>query len=99
MEKFVYCNYLLEIYKDLLTEKNYQIFNLYYGENLSISEIAELEKVSRSFVGSSIKNTEKKLEIFEKKLQILKKNQQLEKLLEINDLSKIKKELQRILSE
>lgn len=97
MEKFVYFNYLLEIYKDLLTEKNAQIFEYYYGENLSMQEIADLMKVSKSFVGTTIKNTEKKLEDLEAKLHLFEKNEKLKQLLEIDDVTKIKKEIETII--
>lgn len=99
MEKFVYYNYLLEIYKDLLTEKNVQIFEYYYSENLSMQEIADLIGVSKSFVGTTIKNTEKKLEDLESKLHIFEKNTKLKSLLEYDDLVALKKEIENLINE
>lgn len=99
MEKFVYYNYLFDIYNSLLTEKNAKIFSLYYRENLSMQEIADIMQVSKSFVGTSIKNTERKLNDLESKLHINATNQELEKILNLNDIKEIKSCLEKILKE
>ena len=97
MEDFVYYNYLLDIYGFLLTEKNEKIFSLYYGENLTMQEIADMLGVSKSFIGSSIKKSEKKLQELESKLQILSNQEKLRSILELNDLEKIKSEIKQII--
>ena len=99
MEKFVYYNYLLDIYGSLLTEKNSKIFALYYADNLTMQEIADMMQVSKSFVGTSIKGTEKKLNNLEEKLHIFKIRQQLNELLEEKDLTKIKQKIENIVEE
>lgn len=98
MEKFVYYNYLFDIYGNLLTEKNAKIFSLYYGENLSMQEIADLMQVSKSFVGTSIKNTENKLNDLESKLHINATNQELEKILNLQDIKEIKNIIEKLLN-
>ena len=80
MEKFVYYNYLLDIYGFLLTEKNAKIFSLYYEDNFSMQEIADMMQVSKSFVGTSIKNTEQKLNYWEENLKVLKTKENLNDL-------------------
>ena len=65
MEKFIYYNNLFLIYKDLLTTKNSEIFNLYYGENLSMQEIADIKGISKSRVGIIIKNVQNKCACFD----------------------------------
>ena len=50
MNKVLYFNTLFTIYAELLTKKEQNIFSLYYEENLSLSEIAENLKISRSAV-------------------------------------------------
>ena len=52
---------LLDIYGELLTEKQQDILDLYYNENLSLAEIAEEVKVTRQAVRDSIVKGEKKL--------------------------------------
>lgn len=98
IEKVVYYNDLLEIYGDFLTKKNVQIFRLYYAENLTMQEIADMLKVTKSYVGNSIKKSEEKLDELEAKMQIYNNQNRLNKLLEINDLELIKKEIKNILT-
>lgn len=97
MEKFLYYNELYLIYKNLIKDKNAEIFDLYYGENLSMQEIADIKNISKSRVGMIIKNVEKKLENYELALKIHDKNKKLNELLEFNDIEKIKKEIEKIM--
>lgn len=97
MEKFLYYNELYLIYKDLINDNNSEIFNLYYGENLSMQEIADIKEISKSRVGLVIKNVEKKLDNYENILNIYKKNNELRKLLDINDLKLLKNKLENII--
>lgn len=97
MEKFIYYNELYLIYKDLLNDNNRELFDLYYGDNLSMQEIADIKNISKSRVGIVIKNVEKKLYNYEKLLKIYENNQKLLNLLEINDINKIKKNIESII--
>ena len=71
---------LYEIYKELLTSKQREYFELYYFEDLSLNEISEKLNVSKSFTGKIINLVEKKLNNFEKLLSINEKNKLIEKL-------------------
>ena len=97
MNKFEYYNALFLIYKDLIKENNREIFDLYYGENLTMQDIAELKGISKSRVGSIIKNVENKLANYENKLKIVSNNLKLEKILELDNINLIKKEIEDIL--
>ena len=97
MEKFFYYNNLYLIYKNLLKESNSLIFDLYYGENMTMQEIADNLHLSKSRIGSIIKNVEKKLDDYENKLHLYKKNVQLRVLLELRDINSIKKGIEKIL--
>ena len=97
MEKFLYYNELYLIYKELINSNNQEIFDLYYGENLSMQEIADIKNISKSRVGTIIKNVENKLDNYEQILGIHKKNNELNKLLEESDIKVIKEELDRII--
>ena len=97
MNKFEYYNALFLIYKDLIKENNREIFDLYYGENLTMQEIAELKGISKSRVGSIIKNVENKLDNYENKLKIVSNNLKLQKVLELESADLIKKEIEDIL--
>lgn len=67
---------LYEIYKQLLTEKQANIFEMYYDDDYSINEICEILEITKNGVYNSLKQTEKKLHDFESKLEINKKYQQ-----------------------
>lgn len=83
MNKVLYYNNLFTIYRELLTQKEQNIFSLYYEENLSLSEIAENLKITRSAVGNTVKTVEKKLDFYENKLKVYEKNSLLN--LALND--------------
>ena len=79
MNEFVYYSQLFDIYSFLLTRKQQEIFSLYYEENLSLSEIAEYKKVSKSYIGKIIKQTKEKLDYYESNLKHLELLQKVEK--------------------
>ena len=54
MEKTVYMSMLFDFYGELLTDKQKEYFGLYYNENLSLGEIAEIEGISRQGVRDNI---------------------------------------------
>lgn len=106
MEKHIEISMLVEIYGKLLTEKQYQVISDYYNEDLSLSEIAENNNISRQCVRDIIKKGESKLFEYEEKLQIMKKTQENEKTIQLilSQLSKIQdnssdKKVEKILNE
>lgn len=91
MEKKVKISMLCEIYGKLLTEKQLEILNDYYNNDLSLTEIAENNKITRQAVLDIIKKGENKLFEFEEKLSFMEKTIKQEKLLQevLTELSKI----------
>ena len=79
MEKKIEISILIEIYGKLLTEKQLSILEDYYNMDLSLSEIAENNQITRQAVRDIIKKGEKKLFEFEEKLQVMKKMLKQEK--------------------
>ena len=75
MNKFLYYNDLFNLYKELLTTKEKEIFALYYEENYSMGEISENLNISRSAVGNTVKIVENKLSKYESILHIKEKNE------------------------
>ena len=59
---------LYDYYGELLTEKQRTCFDLYYNQDLSLSEIAENEGISRQGVHDSILRAENLLRNFEEKI-------------------------------
>lgn len=90
-------NKLFDVYKKLLKDSEQEIFIDYYEEDLSMQEIADNHGISRSAIGKTISNIEKKLENYEKSLNIVKNNEILESILEENDINKIKDKISIIL--
>ena len=82
---------LCQIYGKMLTDKQYEIINDYYNNDLSLSEIAENNNITRQAVRDIIKKGENKLFEFEEKLGIMKKTmKQEEKIANIlSELTKI----------
>ena len=62
---------LFQIYGKLLTEKNYRRMEFFLFDDLSLFEIAEIEKVSRNAIFQSIKNSSLELVFYEKKINLL----------------------------
>ena len=74
LDKNVEVTLLLDFYGNMLTERQREIMNLYYEDNLSLSEVAEELGISKQGVSDSIKRSEKTLYDTEAKLQLLKQH-------------------------
>ncbi len=59
---------LLDCYGELLTERQRDIAELYYNEDLSLSEIAEMRGITRQAVRDSLRHSETILTETERKL-------------------------------
>ena len=62
---------LFDFYGETLTEKQRELFDLYYNEDLSLSEIAEHAGITRQGVRDSIKRAEHALHEMEDKLGLV----------------------------
>ena len=91
MEKNVELSVLCQIYGKLLTEKQYILLNDYYNNDLSFSEIAENNNITRQAVRDIIKQGENKLFEYEEKLKFMKKEIKKEKQITeiLNNLNEI----------
>lgn len=68
---------LLDYYGSLLTEKQKAYFDLYYNQDLSLSEIAEQEGISRQGVHDAVSRTEAILSDMERATGCVARDQQL----------------------
>ncbi len=79
MNDFVKATLLYDVYSELLTKKQKQIFEMYYFNDLSLNEIGEQLLVSPQAIRDILKRTEKHLFDYESKLGLLcKHNQRIE---------------------
>ncbi len=65
---------LFDLYGGLLTDKQRDCLNMYFYDDLSLSEISEELGVSRQAVHDLLKRVEQTLEKYENKLGLLAKN-------------------------
>ena len=72
-EKKLEISVLCDVYGELLGEKQREALELYYNEDLSLSEIAENTGISRQGVRGQIKYAEAQLTEYESKLGLSEK--------------------------
>ena len=97
MEDSVKFSILLELYGKLLTEKQYELLDYYYNQDIGLSEIAENLGITRQAVRDNLKKGENNLNEFEEKLHLLQKRNEISKICEQIKNSELKKKLQNIL--
>ena len=92
MEKDLIYSELYEVYKNLLTENQSEVFNLYYLCDLSLGEISEIKKISRQGVNDTLNKTRELLLDYEEKLGLLTIKRKVDNLrAEIKDDSLLQK--------
>ena len=84
-EKNLEIGFLLDFYGDILSERKRTVLDYYYNDDLSLSEIAENENITRQGARDAITRAENTLIDLENKLGFAKKSSELTKCL--NDIS------------
>lgn len=82
MEEKIEIRILLNLYGNLLTETQRNYMEMYYNQDLSLSEIAEIEDITRQAVRTNLLKSKKKLYEYEKKLNFMQKENNIRKVLE-----------------
>ncbi|HOH89034.1 MAG: putative DNA-binding protein [Clostridia bacterium] len=86
-DKLVQIALLFDFYGQLLTEKQIEIVDMYYNNDLSLGEISEQQGISRQGVYDTLKRAERTLYQYEEKLglvdRFLKQKQNMEKIIEM----------------
>ena len=89
MAKNMEMSLLLDFYDDLLTDKQREVTDMYYNEDMSLSEISEIVGITRQGVRDSIKRAEQIMLDAEQKVGFCKKFTEYRKgLTEIIRISK-----------
>lgn len=73
MSKDLHFSVLLDFYGDMLTDKQKDVMELYYNQDLSLAEISEHEGITRQGVRDNIKRGEAYLTELEEKLHFAEK--------------------------
>ncbi len=81
-EKDLRVSVLLDYYSQMLTDKQKDVIDLYYNEDLSLSEIAEHENITRQGVRDSIKRGEQTLYEMEEKFRLAERSEKYGALIE-----------------
>ncbi|MEZ2656597.1 YlxM family DNA-binding protein [Aneurinibacillus aneurinilyticus] len=89
LEETTRLHLLYDFYGRLLKDRQRKYFEMYYRDDLSLGEIAEIEDISRQAVFEQVKRIARTLEEYERKLGLLARYEKRHALLE---------ELQRELS-
>ena len=97
----IYYNELFAEYSSLLSPAQKDIFDMYFGMDLSLGEIAEIKEISRQSVSDALSKAKKQLVSLEEKLGLCRKKKSIYRL--IGGLSGeneyIKKEIENILGD
>ena len=87
MEKIVKVAQLYDMYGPLLNEKQRDVINCYYNEDLSLQEIADNDGRSKQAISDMVNRSVDKLFEFENELSLLKSKTELKaSLFEIREL-------------
>ena len=81
MSKDLSVSVLYDFYGDLLTDKQQEVIELYYNEDLSLAEIAAHSGITRQGVRDSIKRGETQLREMEDRLGLAKRFDEIKGLL------------------
>ena len=73
MAKDLQISFLLDFYGEMLTEKQREMIEFYYNEDLSLAEIADDQGITRQGVRDSIKRAEAQLREYEEKLGLARR--------------------------
>ena len=89
MAKNLEISLLLDFYGDMLTQKQRDVVELYYNEDLSLAEIASHSGITRQGVRDSIKRAEGQLLDCEGRLHLAERFRRIQRRLdEITDLAR-----------
>ncbi|MDD7186545.1 MAG: sigma factor-like helix-turn-helix DNA-binding protein [Clostridia bacterium] len=101
IESDLYYNELYLEYSTMLSKTQREIFDMYFGMDLSLGEIAEIKNVSRQSVSDAVAKAKKQLLSFEEKLGIVEKKKAVYRLIDryFDGNEEVKAEFRKILGD
>ncbi len=97
MEEKIQISILLSLYGNLLTKTQQKYMDLYYNEDLSLSEIGENENITRQAVRTILVKSKNKLQEYEKNLKFMSKETKIKELIEKLEKTDINNKQQQII--
>lgn len=97
MEEKIEISILLSLYGNLLTQTQKKYMELYYNEDLSLSEIGDNEQITRQAVRTILVKSKKKLQEYEKDLKFMQKEKEIKTLIQKLENTDINKEQKQII--
>lgn len=94
MDDILQLTLLYDFYGELLTEKQKQVYELHYQDDLSLTEIGDELSISRQAVRDQLKRTEKILQDYEEKLQLVSRFQTQKKA--VQEMKHIMESMEKI---
>ncbi len=94
MSKDLTISFLMDFYGQMLTDKQREVVELYYNEDLSLAEIAEHSGITRQGVRDSIKRAECQLREYEERLGLAQRFTQIQQ--ELEEIVRCSKEIELI---
>ena len=91
MKDIILYNELYLCYEDLLTDNEKETFLDYYSEDLSLSEIADNNNISKAAVSKTVNHVIEKLLDYESKLHLNEKNNIVSEAIEKKDINVLDK--------
>ncbi|HIS78269.1 YlxM family DNA-binding protein [Anaeromassilibacillus sp. An200] len=82
MAKNLEISFLLDFYGEMLTQKQREVIEYYYNDDLSLAEIADNEGITRQGVRDSIKRAEAQLLEMEERLGLARRFREMQAGLE-----------------
>lgn len=83
MAKDLRITFLLDFYGDMLTDKQREVVEAYYNEDLSLAEIASEKEITRQGVRDAIKRAEQQLLEMEERLGLAKRFKEVQDALTV----------------
>lgn len=87
MDKILENTLLFDYYGSLLTDKQYETYEMYFSDDLTLQEIASIQNTSKQAVSDLLKRTSKNLNDIEDKLELVEKHETIRK--NLNELFEI----------
>ena len=99
MEEKIEISILLSLYGNLLTPTQKKYMELYYNEDLSLSEIGDNEQITRQAVRTILVKSKKKLQEYENILKFMQKEKEIKTLTKKLEETNLNKEQQQIVQQ